>query len=1089
MKPNSPSGLVQNLLPSLDIESSTKAKELAKQALKSLALYKITYSQMLDEGVDAQVLQGLYAELNIKIRGSPSITPKAQLRTATGEVSSEQLRDGVFSNQTSFASENQPTLPSTVPPESEPTRLNTSASLTKSILPSAVDQMRKSPAQPSASSSLERKDRIAQLLAAKTGKILGGRKTPDTVMTMAHANATEGDRSAVGQLFGKEVHQPSSAASATEMDSSNRITAMSVDPKNRLPTDLVKQKLAALKEASAKTQINAGLPTSATDRLQPPSETSTQVSAPQAENLGPKPLTLTPSDSELSVALEQPLYFDELNKDSSALIKEQDNFPFTIPGLFMTAAEADPEDHPARTGALGRGPRWILQDTSSNFQPYKLNATVYSSREHVLEPSDLAAMETPQVSKHRLTTESSDAIRPSPARPLFMTESSVSMTNELPSHESEEISEGEIMDIEPAPLVAESMTENEISRNQSNYSQGPPSQPIMSTQGGFVEIDVKPDSAQTASIKQDLHSSSHDSSWQAKNKQMEVTRKKNTEMEERQKLKRRLSQVDSLSSSTPRSPSVAKAIPLPQGTSSPPNQILSHASQDVPPDTMPQELSPQAESVATGNVSTQESYTATAAQLRAEFLRQRLLRQRMLREGLPDLETEIQKTRSRLAEKQAEIARIKAEAERREAETLAARQREEELLREMYRLEEQLQQGVKGRKQYSAEYKTLNLQSEPDSQTQVLENDQQQLAESTMTGDAGKATLHTEQPDQVHRHISRDARTSFSASSKAAESDEVIQDDQTSRRTPQSVTDRASLPANSDSESQKHFSMVERESNPASSLNLNPADHNPDFPYPDSRRGESQDDSRSRSNNYSSMRSGSMDVDNQSAGSASMSDSMSEDYDPDETTMNDAKSVTEESDGYDPEELLSPSIKARLDEDVDEYEPAEIVPNVGKLDSHPPHPLSPPVPNLASESSAPADDREDGVLLTEPNVLTKSQRLLNSVKEYGSEEASLNSFTQSWGLIRQTEPDHTSRISRFTPYRSPLSALKSFRFNPIYKDVVKDGYRSLTYSYNIDPRDPLCPTELAGDICTDTTCELQHFGQMTLAGAYSQPQI
>jgi Putative zinc-finger domain len=74
-------------------------------------------------------------------------------------------------------------------------------------------------------------------------------------------------------------------------------------------------------------------------------------------------------------------------------------------------------------------------------------------------------------------------------------------------------------------------------------------------------------------------------------------------------------------------------------------------------------------------------------------------------------------------------------------------------------------------------------------------------------------------------------------------------------------------------------------------------------------------------------------------------------------------------------------------------------------------------------------------------------------------------------------------VTRFVPYQSPLASLKSFRFNPTYNEKVKEGYRSLTYNYNIDPKRPLCPTELSGDICTDPACEEQHFRQMTLAGA------
>ncbi|KAF1988708.1 hypothetical protein K402DRAFT_327988, partial [Aulographum hederae CBS 113979] len=45
---------------------------------------------------------------------------------------------------------------------------------------------------------------------------------------------------------------------------------------------------------------------------------------------------------------------------------------------------------------------------------------------------------------------------------------------------------------------------------------------------------------------------------------------------------------------------------------------------------------------------------------------------------------------------------------------------------------------------------------------------------------------------------------------------------------------------------------------------------------------------------------------------------------------------------------------------------------------------------------------------------------------------------------------------------------------------VKGGYRSLTYSHNIDPMKPICRTELEGKMCEAPGCEFQHFNQMAL---------
>ncbi|KAK4982580.1 hypothetical protein LTR50_007679 [Elasticomyces elasticus] len=66
----------------------------------------------------------------------------------------------------------------------------------------------------------------------------------------------------------------------------------------------------------------------------------------------------------------------------------------------------------------------------------------------------------------------------------------------------------------------------------------------------------------------------------------------------------------------------------------------------------------------------------------------------------------------------------------------------------------------------------------------------------------------------------------------------------------------------------------------------------------------------------------------------------------------------------------------------------------------------------------------------------------------------------------------------FQPYRSPLSQFKAYRFHPQYLNTVSGGYRSLTYSHQIDPSRLLCKFECAGGVCNDPTCEGQHFRQM-----------
>jgi len=75
-----------------------------------------------------------------------------------------------------------------------------------------------------------------------------------------------------------------------------------------------------------------------------------------------------------------------------------------------------------------------------------------------------------------------------------------------------------------------------------------------------------------------------------------------------------------------------------------------------------------------------------------------------------------------------------------------------------------------------------------------------------------------------------------------------------------------------------------------------------------------------------------------------------------------------------------------------------------------------------------------------------------------------------------------AKLPQYRPYESPFSMFKSYRFHPEYPKTVASGFRSLTYSHNIDPKDPFCQTELAEGECNDPTCGFQHFGKVGLTG-------
>jgi hypothetical protein len=76
-----------------------------------------------------------------------------------------------------------------------------------------------------------------------------------------------------------------------------------------------------------------------------------------------------------------------------------------------------------------------------------------------------------------------------------------------------------------------------------------------------------------------------------------------------------------------------------------------------------------------------------------------------------------------------------------------------------------------------------------------------------------------------------------------------------------------------------------------------------------------------------------------------------------------------------------------------------------------------------------------------------------------------------------------SDSTTFKPYESLLKNFKGYRYHPDYPHEVSSGYRSLTYSHQIDPNKELCRFEVASGVCNDTSCEYQHFSDMAVGGA------
>ncbi|EAW12754.1 uncharacterized protein ACLA_011810 [Aspergillus clavatus NRRL 1] len=103
--------------------------------------------------------------------------------------------------------------------------------------------------------------------------------------------------------------------------------------------------------------------------------------------------------------------------------------------------------------------------------------------------------------------------------------------------------------------------------------------------------------------------------------------------------------------------------------------------------------------------------------------------------------------------------------------------------------------------------------------------------------------------------------------------------------------------------------------------------------------------------------------------------------------------------------------------------------------------------------------------------------LIGTVQELDAQPAAITH--ENGTLDNKSQPENTT--PRFTPYQSPLRYFKAYRYHPRFTENVPGGFRSLTYSHNIDSMKYLCPYEATGGVCNDRSCEFQHIRDMTLS--------
>lgn len=971
-----------------DTNSLAELRQAAKGALLSLVPHKILYVDLINEGIDSTILQHLYGELGLNFDNQTiekGIHPAGQARVeAPSGVTASNLQP--TAPQTIPSSLQGPLSPAQIAPE--PSRLPqvVSASTDGVASPAIRDLGKQNPAP---SPSLERKDRIAQLLAAKTGRATAVSPVAAPSSLKEQSRTTSAARLGDANLDGTSFSRPEST------DSQGNFTP--------------DQQTATVQNSVIDTQRWKQQP----QRLsQHPSGTS-QAQQPRNE--------LPSLSGSQSAKVTQQI--GQISGDQLQLSDSQSAFASMIPGLFMSSAESAPDDV-------------VMSSAINHDSDIQLQNTLSTSALPLKRPLQAESDILPQAKRANLSWD------------LRGGEKSVEVNT------PDDASEGEIVeDVEEGHMAVDDPRDV-------NGSGG----------HGSTELDSYDQQAVTQLQGFSANEAAASDSYHTKQSEIEAMRRRITEMEQRKQLKRSSSQDNSPNAPVSSMPPIGREVILP--SSSPARGGFVQSRTNTPSD-LPQK--PSAVTKAVSKLTPAQLAERTAA-LKAEVLRQRARRQQVLQEELPTLNTEVQKMEDRLEQARVDLRRAREDVAKCQHELSQAKQAEKEFGQEVQHLEKQVQDGRSGQKQYSDELHQIQREKLEESQHRSNNAGGNQPAQLQK----GTNTTAVEEVDTDGSTGIGPPQDSMSVSSSNNQMGVNLGGENMVLPPLATATPERDLDDGNEDIPQTDEMEIspEPEPEPTTMTTTFPADNEANMP-----RQPTEEPT--------------IDIDQDSDGSASMSDSGSdrddEDYEPADADLSQPMQQSdEESDEYDPEEApvsdFTPGTGADGEEPDDYYEPAE---SIGVLDSAvsgtPARDTD--VINDSSRSTpsldkTPADKALEGAEAV--SVVSMDHR--QDRAEQGLPAAEVDALVKTDNRHGDESTPNTLLDGRsppnphFVPYKTPLSSFKTFRFHQAFDDTVKTGYRSLTYSNNIDPSRPLCPTELSGELCTDSSCEEQHFRQLGLSG-------
>ncbi len=914
-------------------------REEAKDVLRLLVRHNIRFKELVGEGVDPYILEHLYQDL-----GEPVIRRNLINPVVPEQKVAVAKKVALNDSQTSKELAGDLSRNASQGPEQAVNTTNhnlvsipvSSASQVQGIpgvsdSPKPLPARKASSAQPSSNVAMERKDRIAQLLAAKTGRAAAARPALEKQLDLpVECSKSPSPVNAAPKPLSLPDKPPLPLSEAL------------IKPKNKAQTELIRQKMEALKkEALAKSQAQ-GMQKAASVPSSPASSTPQHTAYPQE-----------PRSTDLVIDMRS------------------DGPPSHIPGLFMTTAP-----HPDDLQSLNGVSEPPIAEKAD--QPISMHSTATSVSQDTSAELETDHIQSPGGHtlpvrlplKRPLASDSFDELGPSHKRPFGRKESYDKVEIVL----SDEESEGEIEDVE-MELDEESDEEKQTHKNdsvpvtttrESSIRNLPPLTDIPSPKSTRHVSSVINTPTSTA-VHTPGRENDKEELWKAKHQEIELMRKKIAEMEERRKAKQNATHVNppktaEKTAEKPAVPVIRTSLARPIQPSSP--------GLAKPPVAADGEIPPKAVQSPVLTASRPEELPSTPSTplyaikepVRVDDLRQQLLRRKATREGTPNV-GEIELRQAQLAEKRAKLAELKREAERREAEILA----------ESKLLEAQLHAELNG------EYAYGELQSDVDSDMDAGSGSREQVASDALPRnhtDAqnlavcgtppanGNSALPQEQ--LLVEAASRPSSPDFDMASRPSTEDNAEMKFQSIARTVISL--RGNMNASKEAqEGQLDRSMdntmamvTVSQQGESSAMRITETDRtNVESPVP-LYEDRSEDDAH-----IDNVKSNITDED----GSISMSDSASEDYEPAEPDHMDGDKPDNDSEFYEPADVAEPIDIAQMQVskpiEVDQPVARDLTPSKSPVTEQP-------------DDSILVDDAEDGMQLTEPDIINKPQIISQS---------------------------------------------------------------------------------------------------------------